>query len=73
MREIKEAVPVKLTAICTYFEKNWEYNFDVIVEPAVKDKNIQREEAINEALADQESKTAGRILWYCRIILTGNR
>lgn len=57
--EIKEAVPVKLTAVCTYFDKTWEYNFDVIVEPEVKDKNIQRKEAITEALADQESKTAG--------------
>lgn len=57
--EIKEPVAVTLTAVCTYFDESWEYGFDVWIEPMVRDEDALREEALYEALASQESKTAG--------------
>lgn len=57
-KDIAGDIPVKITAICTYFDETWEYSLNVVVVPAMKDESRMREERLCQALSDQEMRTA---------------
>lgn len=58
-QDLSQETAVTVTALCTYFDQSWMYEKELVIAPAVKSQMQQAQDELYDALAVQESATAG--------------